>query len=233
MARLSGLALITATSFLFVPTMASAEIIGGVDFPQGAVSFADSVISFTPGLEGASPSLAHQGAFNALGVPDYAGDNSCASQADCTFVSLGVGGQLIVRFTDNVLTGSGSDADDLWIFEVGPDVEGTIIDLSTDGIDWVSIGAIGGSQRGIDIDAFGYGLSDAFSFVRLTDIANSGGTGGATVGADIDAVGAISTRPTAPPAVPEPAAWAMMIAGFGLVGSALRRQRGVRTAARA
>lgn len=32
--------------------------------------------------------------------------------------------------------------------------------------------------------------------------------------------------PPPPPAVPEPATWAMMIAGFGLVGGALRRQAG-------
>jgi hypothetical protein len=36
---------------------------------------------------------------------------------------------------------------------------------------------------------------------------------------------------TPPPAVPEPATWAMMIGGFGLVGGALRRRRGVATVA--
>lgn len=35
----------------------------------------------------------------------------------------------------------------------------------------------------------------------------------------------LSTLPPAPPAVPEPATWAMMIAGFGLVGAAMRRRR--------
>jgi len=34
---------------------------------------------------------------------------------------------------------------------------------------------------------------------------------------------------TTPPAVPEPATWAMMIGGFGLIGIALRRRRRVRT----
>jgi len=51
-----------------------------------------------------------------------------------------------------------------------------------------------------------------------------------TVGIDraqLDNV-ALSARPTA--AVPEPAAWALMIGGFGLAGSALRRRRLLQTA---
>jgi hypothetical protein len=29
----------------------------------------------------------------------------------------------------------------------------------------------------------------------------------------------------APPSVPEPASWAMMVGGFGLLGAAIRRRR--------
>ncbi len=76
---------------------------GGTDFPQGAISFADAVISFTPA---GPPSTPHLGATNALGVPDYVGDNSCSSQADCTFVSLGNGGSIVLSFIDNKLTGA-------------------------------------------------------------------------------------------------------------------------------
>jgi len=166
------------------------------------------------------PSVPHQGAFNALGQPNYAGQNSCASQAACSFVSLGAGGTLILQFTDNVLTSS--DNDDLWIFEVGPNVE----DTTVDGITWLSVGLVTGSTRGIDIDAFGFDSSSAFAFVRLIDVIAEGGTGnGGTVGADIDAVGAISTRPDGGGGVPEPAAWALMLLGFGALGSALRRTR--------
>lgn len=202
---------------------AAADIIGGVDFPQGVISFADEVISYAPGLEGNSPTTPNQGAFNALGVPDYAGQVNCTVQTDCPYVSLGVGGQLVLKFTDNVLTGSGDSAFDLWIFEVGPDVEDTTVDVSVDGLTWLSVGGVGGSTAGIDIDAFGYGTGSAFRYVRLTDVASEGGTGGTTPGADIDAVGAISTRPAS--TVPEPGVWALMILGFGGAGAALRRRR--------
>lgn len=199
---------------------ASAEIYNGVDFPQGAISFADSVVSYT--LTSGTPGTPYQGSFNALGIPNY-NNPSCASQATCTFVSLGQGGSLVAQFLDNVLTGSDNADLDLWIFEVGPAVEGTAVDVSSNGTDWFSIGSVGGSISGIDLDAFGYGTGSQFSFVRLTDSNPPGGSASAgSTGADIDAIGAISTRPAG--AVPEPATWAMMIAGFGFIGWRMRRK---------
>jgi hypothetical protein len=213
--------LLAGCAVVFGAGGASADVFGGVEFPQGAISFADVVTSYLPGLAGADPTAPYQGADNALGPPDYDNNNGCG--LTCTFVSLGVGGELIVRFTDNVLTGSNNGDDDLWIFEIGPDVEDTLVDVSVNGVTWFSVGMVTGSTRGIDIDAFGFDSASAFSYVRLTDVANEGGTSGATVGADIDAVGAISTRATG--GIPEPSTWAMMIAGFGLAGGAMRRRR--------
>lgn len=164
---------------------------GSAEFPAGAVSFADAVVSYTPGSGGLT--AANMDASKALGTPDYAGGGACSIAADCRFVSLGAGGSIVLQFIDNYLTGSNSSDYDLWIFEVGPDVEDTLVDVSTDGVDWESVGSVGGSTSGIDLDAFGFGVSNLFSFVRLTDVASEGGTSGASVGADIDAVGAIST----------------------------------------
>ena len=86
---------------------ARAEVFGGVEFPQGAISFADVVVSYLPGLEGADPTAPHQGAGNALGAPNYNGVNSCASQAACSFVSLGVGGALVVGVLASFASGQG------------------------------------------------------------------------------------------------------------------------------
>lgn len=166
--------------------------IRGVEFPQGAISFTDEVVSFAPGSPG--PTEPHRGANNALGVPDWRGGSNCSRQADCTYVSLGRGGSLVVRFVDNVLTGSGNSDIDLWIFEVGPDVEDMSVDISADGVVWHAVGAIGGATSGVDIDAFGFGPASTFSYVRLTDDPLRGQQSGPTVGADIDAIGAISTR---------------------------------------
>ncbi|MGE4322766.1 MAG: hypothetical protein AB7E60_07000 [Sphingobium sp.] len=174
---------------------ASFQTFAGVVFPQGAISFADEVVS--RGRGNPYPTAPHERPANALGVPDYNNRSSCSSAADCTFYSLGRGGSLVLRFTDNVLTGSGNDDIDLWIFEVGPQVEHMSVDISADGRTWHSVGTIGGGKSGVDIDAFGFGPSSSFSYVRLTDDPNEGGNSGPTVGADIDAVGAISTRSAA------------------------------------
>ena len=187
---------------------------GGTDFPQGAVSFADEVVSYDP-LGG--PSAANQGASNSVGLPDYAGGGGCSDVSTCTFVSLGDGGSITLRFTDNVLTGSDNSDLDLWIFEVGPDVEDTFVEISVDGTGWTAVGKVFGSTAGIDLDAFGFGTSSAFAFVRLTDDGDEGDQSGISVGADIDAVGAISTRP-----VPEPGTFAMLALGAAAL-SARRR----------
>jgi hypothetical protein len=187
---------------------------GGTDFPQGAISFADAVVDYDP-LGG--PSAANQGAFHSLGLPDYASGGGCSDLATCTFVSLGDGGSIALQFIDNVLTGSDSSDLDLWIFEVGPDVEDTFVEVSSDGTNWSPVGKVFGSTAGIDLDAFGFGTSSAFFYVRLTDDGAEGDQSGISVGADIDAVGAISTRP-----VPEPGTLALFAVGMATIAARSR-----------
>ena len=188
-----------------------AAIYGGVDFPGGASSFADAVVTYDPTLGGASgPQASARDPLQALGIPT--GDPNYG------FVTLGDGGQITLRFTNNSLTGSGSSALDLWIFEVGPDVEDTFVDISKDGANWFSVGKVAGATAGIDIDAYGFGTSDFFSYVRLTDDTDEGEQGnGQTVGADIDAVGAISSAPPVNQ-VPEPTTLALLGVALAIAG---------------
>ena len=198
----------TFIGLLLVTSSAAAIPFHGVEFPSGASSFADSVVSYDPTFGGgAAPAAAFQDTSQALGIPNY------PEGTDPEYVSLGAGGRIVLRFTDNSLTGSGSAALDLWIFEIGPDVEDTFVDISKDGVTWTSVGKVFGATSGIDIDAFGFGTSDFFSYVRLTDDLAEGDRSGTTVGADIDAVGAISS---APPVitVPEPGLLALLALGL-------------------
>ena len=117
-----------------------------------------------------------------------------------------------------MLTGSDSSDLDLWIFEVGPDVEDTFVEVSANGSDWFAVGKVFGSTAGVDLDAFGFGTSSAFAYVRLTDDGAEGDQSGLSVGADIDAVGAISTRP-----VPEPGSLMLVAIGAALLAAQRRR----------
>lgn len=189
-----------------------AAIYGGVNFPNGAISFADQVVAFNPPASGPGrPTAPFLNPNLALGVPDYQ-----SSLPDDGYVSLGDGGSIVLQFVDNALTGSGSSALDLWIFEVGPDVEDTYVEISKNGTDWFSVGKVSGATAGVNIDAFGWGIGDQFHYVRLTDDTLRGSQNGPTVGADIDAIGAISTVAT--PSVPEPTTlliWSLSSVGLG------------------
>ena len=44
---------------------------GGVDFPEGAVSFADSVFSFDPVIKSGQPAAVYLDPLQALGIPNY------------------------------------------------------------------------------------------------------------------------------------------------------------------
>ena len=149
-------------------------------------------------------------------------NDDCPNVAACPYVTLGDGGSLTLEFVDNRLTGSGNANDDLWIFEIGGDVEDTFVAVSKDGVTLTAVGKVFGSTSGIDLDEFGFGVADQFRFVRLTDDGSEGQQSGLTVGADIDAVGAISTVITP---VPEPETWAMLVLGAGRGGRAQAASR--------
>lgn len=146
---------------------ANAVLISGIDFPQGNLSFADSVVSFS---QGTGPGAVFSDSLNALGAPDVNTTNGQAcffapSTANCRFTSLGEAGNLVLRFTDNVLTGSsttgsvtgvGDGFAELYVFEVGVS-ESSRVEISANGADWIDVGQIDGSTspQGADINAVG------------------------------------------------------------------------------
>ncbi|WP_051306919.1 PEP-CTERM sorting domain-containing protein [Desulfomicrobium escambiense] len=201
--------LATLIFVLGVTGVAWSALYHGVEFPDGAASFADAVFSFDPVVNSGQPGAAYLEPLEAVGIPDYPEGPTLG------YVSLGDGGSITLRFTDNSLTGSGDANLDLWIFEIGPDVEDTFVAISKDSIMWYDVGKVFGSISGIDIDFFGWDQTDYFSYVRLTDDGNEGAQTGETVGADIDAIGAISSAPPVN-AVPEPSS--VFLLGIGLLG---------------
>jgi len=156
-----------------------------VTFPLGDSSFADEVVEFKKG----TPSSVDARFSNpklALGSPDYRDEPSdSGTPADLT---LGCGGTLTVRFADNVLVDvSGPD---LYVFEVGPAVEATNLEISVDRRRWIDVGRISGGVAAVDIAKAGQ-FGDRYRFVRLTDLRTH--CDGDFPGADIDAVGAIGS----------------------------------------
>ena len=186
MKKMPGALFAVGMVFVFAAS-ANSEKYRGIEFPHGAASFADEVVSFSPGpgTEGEWAIPEH-----ALGIPDYSGAG--------TAVSLGDQGELILKFTDNALITSGNDSEDLWFFQAG-DAENMEISISTDGTDWIWVGDLLDKQTGVDIDAYtdsGVVLGQRYTYVRIVDLEPNTGHS-PYAGVDIDAVGAISS--TSPP----------------------------------
>lgn len=156
---------------------------GKIKLPLGDISFADKVISYRPGNP--APIRENSKAEDALGKPDF-------NQERVTgFVSLGIGGELILAFTDNALMNiSGPD---LYVFEVGKYVEETFLYVSKNGRDWIPVGKISGGNALVDIgDSTKPGA--IFTYVKLVDAGSSLKKGDKMwPGADIDALAAIGS----------------------------------------
>lgn len=177
---ISVVSILIFTILVMDSSSVQAEVYDGVELPDGDVAFADAVIDYTPTDGVNSP---YNNPDSAIDVPD--GND----------VSLGDEGVLILQFTDNSLTTSGDDSNDLWVFEIGPSIEPTSVSISVNGRDWIEVGQTEGSTSGIDIDSYidsGVVLGEKYSFVKITDLLPHQ-SGSPYTGADIDAVGAISS----------------------------------------
>ncbi|MBA3971814.1 MAG: OmpA family protein [Bacteroidetes bacterium] len=152
---------------------------GTIFLPQGDISFADEVVDFKRG-EPDAVSEACDSTLS-LNVADFAGVAS-------NFTSLGCGGSLTLRFTDNALINI--PGPDLYVFEVGKYIETTKLSVSNDGKIWIDVGAISGGVSSVDIgDSVKQG--EVFHYVKLEDLKSD--CKGSWPGADIDAVAAIGS----------------------------------------
>lgn len=152
---------------------------GEIFLPQGDISFADEVVEFKRGDPDAVTEACDS--MLAIGIADFAGVAS-------NFTSLGCGGILSVRFTDNALINI--PGPDLYVFEVGKYIETTQLYVSKDGKKWINVGAISGGVSSVDIGD-SVKKDEVFHYAKLEDLKTD--CKGSWPGADIDAIAAIGS----------------------------------------
>jgi hypothetical protein len=137
------------------------------------------------------------------------------------FLSLPTGSFVTVGFLDeSVIDGAGND---IFIGEVGASGERADIFVSFDLVNFTFLGtALDSGITAFDLASISFALP--VRAVKIVGLDNFGGSQGFDVGFVQVLPGSIG------PGVPEPASWAMLIAGFGMVGAA-RRRRGRAVAA--
>jgi len=155
-------------------------------FLMGDISFADTVVLYDPGAYGEGtgdePDARFQNSASALGPSNY------DAEKDTGYVSLGRGGTLVLCFIDNVLfDGPGPD---LHIFETSD--EDVLVWISEDGNIFTPVGKTTKIQSSLDIGPY-IRPGMVYPFVKLRDDPNQGEQEGLSLGADIDAVGAINS----------------------------------------
>lgn len=215
---------------LVVPVMVGLALFASSTGADAQTQYADAVIRYDPLHSGGpAPIPLVQDATAALGAP-----------TSPAFVSLGNGGLLELAFLDNLLTNSGSLVPDLWIYEIGAEAEATFVavrptdatalllgpafDLNGDG--FYEVGKVFGATSTIDIDQFFVGFLAGqleFDAIQLVDDPAEGDRVSQTVGADINAVEALTSRTVS--TVPEPSTTALLGGGLALLAAFVRRRR--------
>jgi hypothetical protein len=149
-----------------------------IKIPGGALSCATFVVDFKHGNPWTSDPKAMDPA-KITGAPDY------DSRTDENYVTLGTDGVIIVGFNVYITDGPGMD---IYIFEIGPNVEATKVEVSNDLKNWIYVGDASGSLSGVDMNGK-IPAGGKYRYVRLTDLRTA--PSGSWPGADIDAVAAM------------------------------------------
>ncbi len=189
---------------------------GAVCFPLGYLSFADVVLNTEQPAFCPATGDNYKFPAAALGEPNY---SPCDATDASGAYALGLRGVLEVGFTDNLMVNTGSPAADLHVFEVGEVAQDVFIGVRPaddetrmrlavrfmpDANGYFAVGTFPGGTRSIDLDAWATGFGPGelrFEAVKIIDAPAPGRfcpSNTNTVGADIDAVGAISTVPVEP-----------------------------------
>lgn len=150
--------------------------------PDGEYSFATRVVEFVAGKPWTKYENRQQ-VNSVLGEPDQDSENKAHS------LTLGAGGVLVVEFNIQITDGEG---DDLYVFEQGPQMEDTKVELSRDLVTWYEVGVTKGSTAGLDI-AGKVPEGSSFRYLRLTDMKEY--PSGDYPGAEIDAVAGLNVKP--------------------------------------
>lgn len=154
--------------------------------PVDRAAFATVLVSFDPGKPAAIVEASNPR--EALGIPDYTTNEREPPHA----LSLGNGGSIVLQLVGEPLMDVAGP--DIFVFEAGPSRESVSVDISPDGTSWTSVGDLSGGPCAVDIAPF-VKPGDVFRYVRLRDVANSGGDSDPWPGADIDAVGVVRSTP--------------------------------------
>ncbi len=158
-----------------------------IDIAGGADAFACAVMEFTQGSPWTSDPL-DMDPNDILGEPDRAGYSNGKA------LTLGAGGVIVLEYKRLIIDGDGND---IYVFEVGDQVEATKVEVSCDLETWYYVGIAQGSTAGLDLGGSGSEVPEGlkFKYVRITDMYEE--PGGKYPGADIDAVAGLNTRKAA------------------------------------
>lgn len=188
--RLISLFLVFVLMLSMVPAASAASQDGNKEYvfrdsrgnevivPENA--FATRVVSFEPGSPWTSLT-AHTKPENIIGIP-YAEDGG-----EKTSLCLGYRGVIVLEFAVDIVDNEGMD---IYVFEVGGQVEPTKVEVSADLIDWVDVGRADGSLSGVDL-AGKVPEGARYHYVRLTD---QGNRYSEWPGADITAVAGLNVK---------------------------------------
>jgi hypothetical protein len=138
------------------------------------------------------------------------------------FLSLPTGSFVTVGFTDEtIVDGVGND---IFIGEDGAAGETANVFVSSNGVTFTFLGVA--TDNGVtSFDLGSIGFNQPVKAVKIVGLDNFGGSPGFDVAFVQVLPGSIG------PGVPEPAAWALMILGFGASGAMLRRRKALATLA--